>query len=86
LRGLFVTGTDTGVGKTVVAAAICSALAARGHRVAAFKPVVTGLDEPASEGWAADHELLARAASSGQTPEQVGPLRFGPAASPHLAA
>ena len=45
--GVFVTGTDTGVGKSVVAAAICAALAARGERVAAFKPVVTGLDERA---------------------------------------
>ena len=43
MRGLFVTGTDTGVGKSVLAAAVCAALAARGERVAAFKPVVTGL-------------------------------------------
>jgi dethiobiotin synthetase len=43
LRGLFVTGTDTGAGKTVVAAAIAAALHARGERVAAFKPVVTGV-------------------------------------------
>ena len=37
MRGLFVSGTDTGVGKTVVAAAVCAALRARGERVAAFK-------------------------------------------------
>lgn len=65
MRGLFVTGTDTGVGKTVVAGAICAALAARGERVTAFKPVVTGLDEPAGGGWPADHELLAAAAGGG---------------------
>ena len=41
MRGLFVTGTDTGVGKSVLAAAICAGLAERGRRVAAFKPVVT---------------------------------------------
>jgi dethiobiotin synthetase len=69
----------------VVAAAICAALAARGARVAAFKPVVTGLDEPAGE-WAADHELLASVANAGQTAEEVAPERFGPAVSPHLAA
>jgi dethiobiotin synthetase len=85
LRGLFVTGTDTGVGKTVVAGAVCAALAARGERVAAFKPVVTGLDEEVGE-WPRDHELLAAAASAGQSPEDVAPLRFGPAVSPHLAA
>jgi len=83
LRGLFVTGTDTGVGKTIVAAALCAGLSARGERVAAFKPVVTGLDEPSAE-WPPDHELLASA--TGQTPEEVTPHRFGPAVSPHLAA
>jgi dethiobiotin synthetase len=82
-RGLFVTGTDTGAGKSVVAAAICAALAARGEPVAALKPVVTGLDEPPGE-WPPDHVLLARAA--GQTPEQVAPYRYGPPLSPHFAA
>jgi dethiobiotin synthetase len=84
MRGLFVTGTDTGVGKTVLAAAICAAAAAKGIRVAAFKPVVTGLDDPAGE-WPRDHELLSRMANSGQAPSDVTPYRFGPAVSPHLA-
>lgn len=83
MKGLFVTGTDTGVGKSVVAAAVCSALVARGVKVAAFKPVVTGLDEP-SEVWPPDHDLLA--AVTGQRPEEVTPVTFGPAVSPHLAA
>jgi dethiobiotin synthetase len=86
LRGLFVTGTDTGVGKTVVAAAVCAALTARGERVAAFKPVVTGLDEEPDPVWPRDHELLAQAASAGQTPGDVAPLTFGPPVSPHYAA
>jgi dethiobiotin synthetase len=85
LRGLFVTGTDTEVGKSVVAAAICAALSARGEQVAAFKPAVSGLDD-APSGWPPDHELLAAAASAGQRPEDVAPYRFGPAVSPHLAA
>lgn len=85
MRGLFVTGTDTEVGKTVVAAAVCAALAARGERVAAFKPVVTGTDEEPGD-WPRDHELLAAAASAGQAPEQVTPRTFGPAVSPHYAA
>jgi dethiobiotin synthetase len=88
MRGLLVTATDTGVGKTVLSAALLAAMAADGESVCAHKPVLTGLDE-ASEidqpgGWPADHELLARAA--GMTPEQVAPLRYGPAVSPHLAA
>ena len=84
MRGLFVTGTDTGVGKTVLAAALCAALRARGVGVAAFKPVLTGLDEAPDPAWPPDHELLASV--TGQPPEDVAPLRFGPAVSPHLAA
>jgi dethiobiotin synthetase len=53
--------------------------------VAAYKPVVTGLDEPTGV-WPRDHELLAAAAGSGQAPDQVSPLLFGPAVSPHYAA
>jgi dethiobiotin synthetase len=83
VRGCFITGTDTGVGKTVVAAAIAAALRVRGTRVAAFKPVVTGIDEP-EPGRPSDHELLGAAA--GVDPAIVTPLRFGPPVSPHLAA
>jgi dethiobiotin synthetase len=83
LRGVFVTGTDTGVGKTVVAASIVTTLRARGEPVRAFKPVVTGTDEPDPQ-WPADHQLLARAA--GMQPQDVTPITFGPAVSPHLAA
>jgi dethiobiotin synthetase len=86
VRGLFVTGTDTEVGKSVVAAAVCAALAARGERVAAFKPAVSGLDETASQDWPPDHELLAGAASADQPPDAVAPYRFGPPLSPHYAA
>ncbi len=85
MRGLFVTGTGTEVGKSVLAAAVCAALAARGERVAAFKPVVTGTDEPPGE-FPPDHELLAAAAGGRQAPEQVAPYRFGPPVSPHYAA
>ena len=86
MRGVFVTGTDTGVGKSVLAAAICAALVARGHPVAAFKPVVTGLDEEPAEGWPPDHELLASATGGRQTADEVTPYAFGPAVSPHYAA
>lgn len=84
MHGLFVTGTDTGVGKTVVAGAIVAALRERGRRVAAYKPVVTGIDEAREPGWPRDHELLAAAA--GASAEAVAPLTFGPPVSPHLAA
>jgi dethiobiotin synthetase len=83
-RGIFVTGTDTGVGKTVVASAIAATLAGRGKRVAVFKPVVTGLEEV--DGPLPDHELLLASARSRQTAGEVSPYRFDPPASPHLAA
>src|SRR4051794_22451053 len=84
MRGVFVTGTDTEVGKTVLAASICAAAVAKGMRVAAFKPVVTGLDEPVLD-WPRDHDLLASVTNAGQAAEDVAPHRFGPAVSPHLA-
>ncbi len=82
MSGVFVTGTGTGVGKTVAAAVAARTLAADGGTVAVFKPCVTGLDE----GGEADHELLRRAAGSRQSDEEIAPYRYGPPASPHLAA
>ncbi|HVR05096.1 MAG TPA: dethiobiotin synthase [Solirubrobacteraceae bacterium] len=86
MRGLFVTGTDTGVGKSVLSAALLAAMSAAGEPVRAHKPVVTGLQEepPDASRWPPDHVLLARAA--GMRPQDVAPLRYGPAVSPHLAA
>jgi dethiobiotin synthetase len=97
--GVFVTGTGTEVGKTVVAAALAHTLAAAGKRVAVFKPAVTGLDEPPADGPICragldisahrpppDHELLRRASASAQSDAEIAPYRYGPPASPHLAA
>ncbi len=99
LAGVFVTGTGTEVGKTVVAAAIARTLAAEGLEVNVFKPAVTGLGELPADGpptstsrtseahrQLADHELLRWAAGSSQSDEEIAPYRYGPPASPHLAA
>jgi dethiobiotin synthetase len=87
MRGLFVTGTDTGVGKTVLSAALLAAIAADGEQVSAHKPAVTGLDDTGANGgpgpWPADHELLGAAAD--MPADEVAPLRYGPAVSPLLA-
>jgi len=83
-RGWFVTGTDTGVGKSVLTAALVAALRAEGIAVQARKPILTGLDEPADPDWPHDHELLARVL--GTAPEEVALRAYGPAVSPHLAA
>jgi dethiobiotin synthetase len=81
--GVFVTGTGTEVGKTVVAAAIAHTLAEEGKRVAIFKPAVTGLENDEGEP---DHALLRRAAGSEQNDAEIAPYRYGPPMSPHLAA
>jgi dethiobiotin synthetase len=93
VRGVFVTGTGTEVGKTVVAAVIASAARRAGRRVAAFKPAVSGLDElaPGSLTWERapelpDHALLRLASGTGQGDDEIAPYRYGPPVSPHLAA
>lgn len=84
VRGCFVTGTDTGVGKTVVAAAIVARLRGRGVAVRALKPLITGLNDPPAPVWPRDHELLARVA--GASLQETILAGYGPAVSPHLAA
>jgi len=88
MRGLFVTATDTGVGKTVLSAALLAAMLAAGEPALPYKPVITGLldeQEIAARGsWPADDELLG--ALAGVPREQVAPERYGAAASPQLAA
>ncbi|MGC1851654.1 MAG: dethiobiotin synthase [Solirubrobacterales bacterium] len=86
MEGVFVTGTGTEVGKTVVAAVIARTLSASGASVAVFKPAVTGLDDlqPPADG--PDHLVLRDAADSSQTDDGVAPYRYGPPMSPHLAA
>jgi len=80
--GVFVTGTGTEVGKSVVAAVIARTALRAGRSVNVFKPAVTGLNEAGE----ADHELLRRAAGSDQALGEIAPYRYGPAVSPHLAA
>ena len=83
MESVFVTGTGTEVGKTVVAAAIAHTLADEGKQVAVFKPAVTGLENNEGEP---DHALLRRAAGSEQSDDGIAPYRYGPPMSPHLAA
>ncbi|MEI6447364.1 MAG: dethiobiotin synthase [Actinomycetes bacterium] len=84
-RGVFVTGTDTGVGKTFVSASVLAGSVAAGHTVRARKPLLSGLDEPVGDGPPADHDLLASVAP-GEPPSVIAPLTFGPSVGPHLAA
>lgn len=92
-RACFVTATDTGVGKTIVAATVVAGLRAAGVAALARKPIATGISAAAPDqrsdasgtlAGLADHELLA--AVSGEPVEDVTLARFEPAVSPHLAA
>ena len=85
-RGIFVTGTDTGVGKTLVAAGLVRVLAGQGHRVVGLKPIASGA-EPSLGGLRNADALALAAESSVKLPyELTNPYCFGPAVAPHLAA
>lgn len=85
MRGaaLYVAGTDTGVGKTVVACALARAMRGRGLRVGAFKPVETGCADP---GRPADALALLEASGCGEPLDAVCPYRFREPLAPAVAA
>ncbi len=86
LRGLFVTGTDTEVGKTRTAVALVHALRARGLTVAAMKPVASGSRSTREGLRNEDAEQLRAAACVALDYAAVNPYAFGPPIAPHLAA
>jgi len=83
---LFVTGTDTGVGKTRIAAALCVAYAAHGKRVAAMKPVASGCMQTRGGLRNEDAEALRAAMTVHAAYGDVNPYAFEPAIAPHIAA
>jgi dethiobiotin synthetase len=83
---LFVTGTDTGVGKTRVAAALCRAFAARGMRVAAMKPIASGCVLTPEGLRNEDAVALLGAMNVRARYADVNPYAFAPAIAPHIAA
>ncbi|HEY2882496.1 MAG TPA: dethiobiotin synthase [Pirellulales bacterium] len=84
--GIFVTGNDTGVGKTHVAAMIARSAVAQGLRVGVYKPVASGCRSESGSLIADDALELWRAAGEPGEIEQVCPQRFAAPMSPHLAA
>lgn len=85
-RDFFVTGTDTGIGKTLVAAAILRRLREAGVKVAGMKPIAAGAIA-GPEGRANEDALLLQAESSTRHPyATVNPCLFEPAIAPHIAA
>jgi len=84
----FITGTDTGVGKTLIGCALLRAFSAQGKRAVGFKPVAAGCD---ADGHNEDgqHEDARQLRASSNVPAaygQVNPYCFAPAIAPHIAA
>ncbi len=85
-RGYFVTGTDTGVGKTRVAATLCQAFALKGARVAGMKPVSSGCRRTPAGLRNDDALALLAAMNVPAAYAEVNPYAFEPAIAPHIAA
>ena len=81
-QGYFVTGTDTGAGKTTISCALMRAFAAQGKRVIGMKPVVAGSED----GRWHDVEQLIAASNIDAAREHINPYAFDPPVSPHIAA
>lgn len=81
-RGYFVTGTDTGIGKTTISCALLRAFAAQGLQAAGMKPIAAGSDN----GQWLDVEQLFAAGNVDVTREQINPYAFDAPVSPHIAA
>ncbi|MFH1602984.1 MAG: dethiobiotin synthase, partial [Pseudomonadota bacterium] len=80
---LLISGTDTGVGKTVVTCLVLRALQARGKSAVGMKPVAAGIN---AQGRWDDVEQIRAASSIATRPEDISPYRLRAAASPHFAA
>ena len=86
MKGIFVTGTDSGVGKTLVGCGVVRALTRAGVEVAVRKPVESGCEKRADRLHPADGALLARAAGHREELDRVAPLRLAHAIPPDRAA
>lgn len=80
--GFFVTGTDTGIGKTTVSCALLQAFAAQGNKVVGMKPIAAGSEN----GKWPDVEQLLAASNISVTRQQINPYAFDSPISPHIAA
>ncbi len=88
MKGVFITGTDTGVGKTLVAGGLLWAVRKMGIQALPFKPVQTGCAAGSGDPEAQDLDFVLRAAEIGtdRIDEKLScPFRFRHACSPHLA-
>jgi dethiobiotin synthetase len=85
-RGLFITGTDTGVGKTFFSVALLHALASLGVQAVGMKPVAAGAELKDGVWGNEDVAMLTAASAVKAAPELINPYLFREALAPHLAA
>lgn len=85
-RGIMVTGTDTGIGKTVVAAALAGALRARGVDAGVMKPITTGAARTEVGLVSRDADFLRAATGVTDSDDLMCPVRLEPATAPWTAA
>ncbi|SHL09087.1 dethiobiotin synthase [Rhodothermus profundi] len=85
MNGLLITGTDTGVGKTVVGAGLARLLRDAGYQVGVLKPVETGW-EGSPDDWPPDARMLAEGARVNDPPAQVVPCVYAEPLAPLVAA
>ena len=85
-KGLFITGTDTGVGKTIVTAAIAATLRADGVNVGVMKPIATGCVRRREGLVSQDAEFLAKAADAPEPLDEISPIRLAEPLAPTVAA
>jgi len=85
-RGYFVTGTDTGVGKTFISQLLIAALVESGLRVSGMKPVATGCEQTAAGLRSADALALCGASNVSTDYRDANPYAFEPATAPQIAA
>lgn len=85
-KGIFVTGIDTGVGKTVIAGAIAAAIKAHGLDVGVMKPFATGAKEIEGRLVSEDVVYLKKIIGSTDDDDLVNPIRLKPALAPNMAA
>lgn len=86
MSGFFITGTDTGVGKTLVACGLLQAFAQAGYQTRALKPVAAGCEQTA-EGWRNEDALaLMQSMTESLQYAQVNPVALKAAIAPHIAA
>ena len=85
-RGVFIAGTDTGIGKTLIACALLRGLADAGLRTVGMKPVAAGARFRRGTWYNDDVELLRAAANVDASRQAINPYCFAPAIAPHIAA